>query len=222
MTLINLCRAATPASTLPAFSTSVATYPYISASGVETSDPFSGSPLGVWPQTSGTNTVSTPVFNHIAWQPTNTRFHAVTYVPNNNEGDPSSFLPDAVSQARSIQTGTGRTLNRLGYNAGLSKRNMQDYPSPQLSDISGPVDPTYPAFPSRMMTSPNMTIMKTPSISGSPESNRSAARDREPPRNVAGALFCNHPECSSKPPVFARKCEWRYAILIAHFALFQD
>lgn len=34
-------------------------------------------------------------------------------------------------------------------------------------------------------------------------------RDRDPPRNVAGQLYCDHPDCHNQTPTFRRPCEWK-------------
>lgn len=34
-------------------------------------------------------------------------------------------------------------------------------------------------------------------------------RDRDPPKNSEGQLYCDHEDCRDKPPVFRRPCEWK-------------
>ncbi|THC93814.1 hypothetical protein EYZ11_006703 [Aspergillus tanneri] len=36
----------------------------------------------------------------------------------------------------------------------------------------------------------------------------SVRRARDPPKNAAGQIYCDHPECQQAPPTFRRPCEW--------------
>lgn len=36
----------------------------------------------------------------------------------------------------------------------------------------------------------------------------SVRRTRDPPKNAAGQIYCDHPECQQSPPTFRRPCEW--------------
>lgn len=37
----------------------------------------------------------------------------------------------------------------------------------------------------------------------------SVRRDREPPKNESGQMYCDHESCRENPPTFRRKCEWK-------------
>ncbi|KAI9792720.1 MAG: hypothetical protein M1816_001819 [Peltula sp. TS41687] len=38
---------------------------------------------------------------------------------------------------------------------------------------------------------------------------RSINREREPPKNDQGQIYCDHADCASKLPTFQRRCEWK-------------
>ncbi|KAG8526747.1 uncharacterized protein KY384_008176 [Bacidia gigantensis] len=180
-----------PANTPSAAPTSASPYSYISVSSDESSDLFpSPAPEG-WPYLSGISPATVPAF-----QPTNFWSSPGTFAAPNltaiqNIEQPISLQPYALPQARTTQAGRGGTPNRLGFGGlGSQRRNMQDYPSPQLSDVSGQADPSYAAFQPQIMATPDTGLMKSPSLSRT------------------GEYFCNHPSCALKPPRFSRKCEW--------------
>ena len=59
----------------------------------------------------------------------------------------------------------------------------------------------------------NMASIPTPSTvtSASPNQRHSVEkvrRDRNPPKNPNGDIYCDHQECSTDPPTFRRPCEW--------------
>ena len=199
---------------MPVYLTSSHNYPYISSASNESSNLLSGLSSTDWPYSSGITNNPTSAYQPTEnfWQHTN----PYPALPSNLGQDTdlnNAIQPHAVPQtgATSARNRSGAS-NYLGSRPVIQRRNMQDYPSPQLSDVSGPVNPTYPAFGPRMMTSPSMPLVKSPSISGSSISRRSLNLDREPLRNEAGAFSCDHANCAKNPPVFPRKCEWRQVL----------
>ena len=203
-------------------STSASTFPYINVSSDEHSDLFSPASLGIWPQTSGINpSAAATAFDPgtVYWQTTSNNVTNLPNAPQQNVITGPSYPPYVVPPFNEATTprpmGAGPHRPSVsqasihGVNAPTPRRNMQDYPSPQLSDISGQGDPSFPAFHSKMMASPSAaSLMKSPSASGSSSSLRTIERIREPLRNAQGAFICDDLSCAHDPPTFARKCEW--------------
>ena len=195
----------------PAF-TSVSPDCYISAPSAASSNPFAGPPPGIWPVTSGINSGNAP-----AYDTGRSLYQAPTPVGSLNsitQHIGSSWKPYVVPKSTPNPAGRGVTPNlSQAIFPSQQRRNMQDYPSPQMSDVSGPMDPSYSAYQSRIMTSPSRTLIKSPSISGFSTETPSFDHEREPLRNAAGSYYCSHPACADKPPVFPRKCEWTLVFL---------
>ncbi|GES59217.1 C2H2 transcription factor [Aspergillus terreus] len=53
-----------------------------------------------------------------------------------------------------------------------------------------------------------MTDQLSPNFMEGARPRLSVRRARDPPKNAAGQIFCDHPECQQAPPVFRRPCEW--------------
>ena len=197
----------------PAF-TSVSSDSYITATPAALSTPFAGPASGNWPITSGINTENAPLYD------TGRSFYQVPtpigYLDSITQqiGSVHSWKPYVVPKSIPNPSRRGVTPTRSGATfPSQQRRNMQDYPSPQMSDISCQMDPSYLACQSRIMTSPSRTLIKSPSISGFSTGTQSIDHEREPLRNAAGSYYCSHPACADKPPVFPRKCEWTLVFL---------
>jgi hypothetical protein len=37
----------------------------------------------------------------------------------------------------------------------------------------------------------------------------SVRRNRDPPKNAEGQIYCDHTDCQAAPPTFRRPCEWK-------------
>ncbi|KAJ5561678.1 hypothetical protein N7461_000439 [Penicillium sp. DV-2018c] len=53
----------------------------------------------------------------------------------------------------------------------------------------------------------NSQPMNFPSLEGS-RPRLSVRRNRDPPKNSEGQIYCDHHECQAAPPTFRRPCEW--------------
>lgn len=87
-----------------------------------------------------------------------------------------------------------------------------------MSDMSGESDcssPRVEAAGSIAVLTLSEKAIISPSISsngltGSLTRPRLAVkRARDPPKNAAGQIYCDHPECRDNTPVFRRPCEWK-------------
>ncbi len=187
------------------------------------SDHFPASTVPAWPYIPGSNpssiNVNTAVSN--SWQPINSNPTNFSETPQSIE----SFSPAApyeLSRGKReyqnrlrLQTPTtsqpaGSTLDQLRFHLpqGLST-NMQNYPSPQYSDVSGPTFAAHQKMAQGTLISPSPVVLASPSIAESSISHQSSHKSVEPTRNAAGVLFCDHPDHGFNAPTFGRKCEWR-------------
>lgn len=186
---------------------------YISPSPNVSSDLF---PAATWPYPQGNNSLTPdPVVTcsatyaptYTPWQPSDSYGGAVAQSPYSAHTStliqPHRFRP----QDRSVPS-TGGNLGGLGFPIGSELRNMQDYPSPQQSDVSGPTrSSTLTAFQGSMM-SPSIPIVASPSIAGSSNSQHSSVRSLQAVREADGLYHCSMPRCIDTPRAFNRKCEW--------------
>ena len=118
--------------------------------------------------------------------------------------------PQQQLQTPTSQSAGSSTLDSLGFHLPPQlQTNMQNYPSPQYSDVSGPTFRAHQKMVQGAIVSPRMPVAASPSIAGSSESRQSSHKSLEPTRNAQGVLFCSHPEHGFNAPTFARKCEWR-------------
>ena len=123
----------------------------------------------------------------------------------------AGFGPGAHSHSSSRPLPHGRVLGSMhtGQPIGYpSPHSEASETAPSLIPVSLPE--TAAASPrQRHMVGPRPGV-SSPSLSrtiGS-ASRRESAGPTEPPRNAQGQIYCDHPECASKPPTFSRKCEW--------------
>ena len=202
-----------PVPALQAIPTSVAVNPYITGTSNVSSDLFPAAQIA-WPYSQGINpdpaSASAYISDFSSWQqPTsisyNTNFSSTSQRTRSGTGL-QSYGPEhqvAIPQA------AGGSIGSLGFGLGL--QDMQSYPSPH-SDVSHQTtSPTMSVLPGgRAMTSPNVPFVASPSVAGSSLSGRSSRKSLEPPRTMEGNIYCDHQDCSAKPPVFSRKCEWTY------------
>ncbi|BDD59788.1 hypothetical protein MPDQ_003820 [Monascus purpureus] len=82
-----------------------------------------------------------------------------------------------------------------------------DYPSPRSEGPGGPTSvlvATHDSFPHV----PKMAEQISPSFVESARPRLSVRRARDPPKNTAGQIYCDHPDCQPTPPIFRRPCEW--------------
>ncbi|KAK2764344.1 hypothetical protein FQN54_009037 [Arachnomyces sp. PD_36] len=81
-----------------------------------------------------------------------------------------------------------------------------EYISPSGDGPSGLQSRTY----SIEKSSPSTPITIEPMYSTMPgmKPRLSVRRDQDPPKNEAGEMYCDHPDCREKPPTFRRPCEW--------------
>lgn len=70
-------------------------------------------------------------------------------------------------------------------------------------------EPSLAPSTAHIQYSPSNPFDLSPSLDNSSESRRNSGLAREPPRDQDGNMICDHPKCAKKPPIFARKCEWK-------------
>ena len=94
---------------------------------------------------------------------------------------------------------------------------MQGYPSPGGSDCSRQPRPSCPPLsPNHIARSPGMPPAASPTPGVSPPSRQDEnQKSVEPTKNTEGKIYCAHPACADRPPVFTRKCEWRWVLDIS-------
>ena len=88
----------------------------------------------------------------------------------------------------------------------LADLSMPDIPSPPHSEASRVA--SSPCASNLANLSPGIRCTQSPSTAHSPDSHQDVKGDLDPPKNANGDFFCSHTHCSTKIPVFSRKCEW--------------
>lgn len=102
----------------------------------------------------------------------------------------------------------------------MSSEEHQNYPSSSCES-----DTSHLATEERLSTEPPSTSQPTTRQASPVSENESSVAQEEPrrrrrklnkargepPRNSQGKLYCDHADCATKAPVFARRCEWRQA-----------
>lgn len=83
-----------------------------------------------------------------------------------------------------------------------------DYPSPRSEGPGGPTSVLVTAHDSLSPTS-KMAEQISPSFVEGTRPRLSVRRARDPPKNPAGQIYCDHPDCQPTPPTFRRPCEWK-------------
>lgn len=211
--------ATTPQATQATNPTSVSDFSYITSSPYVPSELFAAS-TGTWPYVPNSNSPS--IFVDTATSPTwqlSTNFpipftetpHSIeSFSPVESYVTPSG-RPQYQQQLQTPSTQSiGSTLSTLGYSLPLElQTDMQNYPSPQYSDVSGPTFAAHQTIMQGPIMSPSIPVATSPSLDRSSESRQSSHKSPGPTRNTDGLLFCNHPEHGYNAPTFARKCEWR-------------
>ena len=183
--------------------------PYINATSSVSSDLF---PAVLWPYnqgiTQGIDQYQPPAYapGYTPWQSVYNPVLAASSQRTRTDPSLQSYGPPrpvAKPQA------AARSLGHLGFGLELQMHDMNNYPSPH-SDVSGQTSSSCLSVLPHAMTSPSMPLVASPSVAGSSDFRHSSRRSQEPPRNVEGIMYCDHRECADNPPVFPRKCEWRY------------
>ncbi len=194
---------------LPGYPVGVSTYPYITSSPYLPSDLFPASTVA-WPYSSGINTpaVTTHDSDFNTWQPTARYTGAITATPERVVPPPSyqAYAPSQPAQPRQIK---GGPVGGQAFNLGQRIRNMQDYPSPQHSDVSAPSTSSRISVLPAATLSPSLALVaaQTSMVAGISGSLRGSEATQEPIRNSSGLFYCSHSEHATTP-VFARKSEW--------------
>lgn len=83
-----------------------------------------------------------------------------------------------------------------------------DYPSPRSEGPGGPPSVLVSA-PEAISPTPKMTEQASPGLVDGTRPRLSVRRARDPPKNAAGQIYCDHPDCQANPPTFRRPCEWK-------------
>ena len=200
-----------PVTPSPAIVTSDSSPSYIGVTSTGPSNVFPGPTFGgVWSFPSGTNQQQPTTFSsdNTFWQ---TALDSTSSVHNPfaSVNQASSGQPYAAQSIRSLSAGPpGASTSHLGFGLNIQTKNMQDYPSPQLSDVSVPAEPAYATSRQQMMEG-TPSMFRTSNLS-SPASLMSNEGIREPFRDALGHYVCRDPSCSDGNPAFARKCEYQY------------
>ncbi|EHA18162.1 zinc finger protein 362 [Aspergillus awamori] len=82
-----------------------------------------------------------------------------------------------------------------------------DYPSPRSEGPGGPTSVLVTVQDS-LSPAPKMNDQLSPNFMEGTRPRLSVRRARDPPKNTAGQIYCDHPECQHSPPTFRRPCEW--------------
>ncbi|KAL2000271.1 hypothetical protein VTN02DRAFT_3334 [Thermoascus thermophilus] len=82
-----------------------------------------------------------------------------------------------------------------------------DYPSPRSEGPGGPPSILVTAQESLSPTA-KMPEQPSPGLVDGTRPRLSVRRARDPPKNPAGQIYCDHPDCQANPPTFRRPCEW--------------
>ncbi|OJK04786.1 hypothetical protein ASPACDRAFT_49164 [Aspergillus aculeatus ATCC 16872] len=84
-----------------------------------------------------------------------------------------------------------------------------DYPSPRSEGPGGPTS-VLVATQEPLVAAPKMNVNEQlpPNFMEGARPRLSVRRARDPPKNSAGQIYCDHPECQQSPPTFRRPCEW--------------
>lgn len=90
----------------------------------------------------------------------------------------------------------------IGY---IQQQNQDPRETPMAVSIesniaSQPISPTSPTAQSR----PRLAIK----------------RSRDPPKNNAGQIYCDHIDCRDSPVIFRRPCEWKYVNAVSSPCVF--
>lgn len=85
-----------------------------------------------------------------------------------------------------------------------------DYPSPRSESATGTAALLLPAGPDPLVHHPAMMNdqLEPSLVEPTPRQRLSIRRSRQPPKNTAGQIYCDHPDCHQSPPTFRRPCEW--------------
>lgn len=85
-----------------------------------------------------------------------------------------------------------------------------DYPSPRSEGPGGPTS-VLVATQEPLVAAPKMNVNEQlpPNFMEGARPRLSVRRARDPPKNSAGQIYCDHPECQQSPPTFRRPCEWK-------------
>ena len=184
--------------------------PYINATSSVSSDLF---PAVSWPYnqgiTQGIDQYQPPAYalGYTPWQSVYKPVENLAASSQRTRTDPSLQSYDPPRPVATPQA-AARSLGHLGFGLELQMHDINNYPSPH-SDVSGQTSSScLSVLPA--ITSPSMPLVASPSVAGSSDFRHSSRRSQEPPRNNEGIMYCDHRECADNPPVFPRKCEWRY------------
>ncbi|KAJ9219775.1 hypothetical protein DTO169C6_7859 [Paecilomyces variotii] len=82
-----------------------------------------------------------------------------------------------------------------------------DYPSPR-SEGPGGVASILASAQDTISPPPKMNEQPSPGMIDGTRPRLSVRRARDPPKNTAGQIYCDHPDCQHSPPTFRRPCEW--------------
>ena len=97
---------------------------------------------------------------------------------------------------------------KQGHRFSTMHSSQISYPSPQHSEASEAPSSLVRVSMAEKTASPQAQAGPSPSLGRSSASRRPSAGQADPPRNAQGQIYCDHPECASNQPTFARKCEW--------------
>lgn len=101
---------------------------------------------------------------------------------------------------------TPQGSSRWGLNRDMG--DGTDYPSPRSEGPGGPPSVLVTAQESISPTA-KMTEQPSPGLVDGTRPRLSVRRARDPPKNPAGQIYCDHPDCQANPPTFRRPCEWK-------------
>ena len=125
------------------------------------------------------------------------------FPPSKSDTSPTTF--SLLSRFKSDQ---GLPTTARGGVAIADMGDGSDYPSPRSEGPGGPTSILVTAQQSLSPTS-KMNEQLSPGFVESARPRLSVRRARDPPKNPAGHIYCDHPDCQTAPPTFRRPCEWK-------------
>ena len=184
--------------------------PYIIPSTTSSSAPFIPS-TSTWPQNPGIN-ITPDALSQAQYQwPSNIDLNVQSPNPQvYHSSQVSSPYADYTIPPSTDQTSGGwyrpEDYSRNVAFELIAGLTMHDYPSPQHSEGSRIPPSPVPSIPADL--SPGKRYTQSPSTGQSPDSHLESRGQTDPPKNSKGEIYCSHPECADKVPIFPRKCEW--------------
>lgn len=120
--------------------------------------------------------------------------------------------PNSLSPHEYINSGPARLDSLITHQSHQRTSNFQ-LQIPDMSDTNGYPSPRSEGPRTSPMAGSGdeaaMDHQATPPSESVSKPRLAVKRQRDPPKNTDGLLFCDHPDCSKVLPTFRRPCEWK-------------